>query len=101
MSENPLAGDLDHVLEHTHDISQGRLRCPFVVTADGMLCRSSLSAAGMPIWMWTTLLRARASRPNNIGSEHIIPLGKMVRDPVHPPTHHSASRGMLNGKAVP
>jgi nucleoside-diphosphate-sugar epimerase len=51
---------------------------PVRVAGDGGAYRSYLYASDLMIWLWTTLLRGRAGRAYNVGSEEEVTSGQMA-----------------------
>jgi dTDP-glucose 4,6-dehydratase len=52
---------------------------PLRVAGDGTPYRSYLYAADLAVWLWTILLRGRATYPYNVGSPHQLTIGDLAR----------------------
>lgn len=51
---------------------------PIRVSGDGTARRSYLYASDLALWAWTLLLRGRAGRAYNVGSEHDVSVGDLA-----------------------
>jgi nucleoside-diphosphate-sugar epimerase len=74
---------------------------PIRVLGDGTPYRSYLYAADLAIWLWTILLKGKAGRPYNVGSDLPISIGDLaylIRDLLAPSAEIVVAKSPIPGR---